>query len=82
MARLSTTRGHVDHDGSNNEEIGDIQRWTDDRAHFAAMHNPAEPCPPIDEATMEIVESCYMMDMSPEEAAFVCDRIQKESTLF
>lgn len=82
MAKLPTTRTHVDHDGLTDDEVSYIQRWTDDCAHFAAMHSPAGPRPPIEEATMEIVKSCFMMNMSPEEAAFLCDRIHKESTLF
>lgn len=82
MMTFPAARHHAENDLISDEEHREFQTWIDDWVHFAVTQNHIKPSCPIDNEMIQHIRSCYRMNMSAEEAVFVCFRIQKESRLF
>ncbi|MEX3937100.1 hypothetical protein AB4Y32_36075 [Paraburkholderia phymatum] len=70
------------HDLLSEEEIRQVQQWTDEWLILAVKEGVLKwPCA-IDEATIRDIQKCYRMKMTPEEAVHFFNRMGDEGTLF
>ncbi|WP_042337761.1 hypothetical protein [Paraburkholderia ferrariae] len=70
------------HDVLSDEEIEQIQRWTDAWFEGALKLGFVKWPYMIDDAMVSNIQVCYRMKMTPEEAVFFCYRVHGESKLF